>query len=102
MGVDYDGYFGLGVKLTPEYVAEQDDIYEFLETLLEGSEYRFFDIGEGAYTGDQNIFCITIDKPFSNGKEGLIEKIELFEGFLIRKGVKFSGSIDVVGGLNVS
>ena len=99
MGVDYSAVFGIGVKIT-SFPDEVEDVYEFMDDTLDGTDFRWGESGEGAYSGEENDFYIFINQPFENGIDGLTAKaIDLIE-FVKGKGLTTT-EVDVVGGLHI-
>jgi hypothetical protein len=102
IGIDYDASFGIGVEVE-EIKCGKDvnwfDMYGYLEELLENTDYKYAEYGDGVYTGGYNTFIITIKDPFKDGYD-LTEKVKKMEEFLITNNIEFD-RIKVVGGLYV-
>ena len=64
MGVDYTGNYGIGVKVIKKEFTEDSEYYEdfntYLDDVLENTNYYYFEVGEGSYTGEDNYFYICI------------------------------------------
>lgn len=103
MGVDYSARFGIGVKVLDAHFNEEEEesLFEHLYALLEKSEFNLIEVGEGAYTGDENEYFVVLKNPFENGIDGLRSKCESLFLFLNKNSVLFDEKIDVVGGLHV-
>lgn len=102
MGVDYTATFGIGIEVKGVDYNEKgfDCMYEYLDDLLEGTNFEYGESGEGAYTGEENDFYILIKNPFENGIEGLAGKANELEVFLKDKNIPYD-KINLVGGLHI-
>ena len=72
MGVDYRADAGIGFKIKiPTFQKENDDFYfdEYLDNLLNFDKFRYFQDGEGAYTGYENDYFIVIKDLFPLEKQ---------------------------------
>lgn len=105
MGVDYSGNYGIGIKIT---LPELDENHEWfgdeigrLDEILDDTDYYYFEVGAGSYTGESNDLYICIDEPFSDGYCGLEEKANKLLKFLQQNKIEFEGKVDIVGGLNI-
>jgi hypothetical protein len=104
MGVDYSANFGIGVQIDIESMGFESngEVYDFLETILENTEYKYFETDASGYTGNIGKFYIIINNPFSESYD-IIRKVRLFDLFLSKNNVKYFGyRIDIVGGLRIS
>lgn len=100
MGVDYSSNYGIGFKV--KFDSQEDDFYlgEHLEELLINKPYRYFDVGEGRYTGEDDDFYVVLDSFLPI--ETLKERTELLKEFLLEKDlIESSQDVDLVGGLLV-
>lgn len=105
MGVDYSANYGIGFKVEATarlYDREDDDfiLQEYLEETL-SDDYRYFEVGDGSYTGEENdVYVIFRDKvglaPLENYKDRLDVLRKHLEDLLLE--VSEEG---LVGGLNV-
>lgn len=113
MGVDYSGNYGVGVQVSFENLkeriikeceCEEEEVHwyysEFIDFVLKDTSLLYFEVGEGAYTGEQNKFYIVMDDPFKGGYDITEEVIE-FEKKLKDIGFVLIGETDVVGGLEI-
>lgn len=104
MGVDYSGNYGVGVKIfTPDLDEDEDydgDVMSWIDDVLKGTIYSFFEVGNGSYTGEENEICVCIDNPFSDGFD-ITDKVSALKFFLAEKGIEYYDDVDVVGGLNI-
>lgn len=84
MGVDYRANYGIGIGIQSmdfdddninESIQDIECMDEFLDYYVyeyeDESPYRWFQTGEGDYTGDTNDFFVVLKKPFANGFETL-------------------------------
>lgn len=105
MGVDYSGNFGIGVQIKSQILTEDHEYYEdfigYLDNALDDTDYFYFEVGDGMYSGEDNDVYVCIDNPFENGYCGLEEKVSVFYSFLAKNGLERIGEVDVVGGLEV-
>jgi hypothetical protein len=105
MGVDYSGNYGIGIQVALPDFEEDSDWYEdelgFLESILLGTNYYYFEVGEGSYTGNTDNIYICIDNPFKDGYCALGYKSDVLIKFLQENKIEFYGTIDVVGGLRI-
>ena len=105
MGVDYTGNYGIGVKIfTPDLDEDEDydgDYLSWVDDVLEGTDYYYFEVGSSNYSGGENDIYVIINSPFENGYCGLEEKANTLIQFLQDKNIEFDGKVDVVGGLNI-
>lgn len=102
MGVDYTGNYGIGVQVKRKEFEEDseyyDDFYSYLDDVLDGTDYYYFEVGEGSYTGDENEVYICISKPFKDGYDIVKKSFDLY-CFLAEKEIEYVGEVDEVGGL---
>lgn len=102
MGVDYTGNYGIGVKVLKKQFEEESEYYEdfntYLDDVLENTNYYYFEVGEGSYTGEDNDFYICISNPFQDGLN-IKDKVFAFYKFLQDNNIEFEGEFDEVGGL---
>lgn len=105
MGANYSGNYGIGIQVFTPNFKEEDDYYEdglgYIESILENTNYYYFETGDGSYTGDTNNVYIVIDNPFQDGYCALGEKADKLIQFLQENNITFEGKIDVVGGLSI-
>ena len=105
MGVDYTGNYGIGVNIYEKEFEEgsdyEGDFISYLEDILEGTDYSYFEVGHANYGGDINDIYVCIDNPFKNGYCGLEDKASTLLTFLAKNEIEYEGVVDVVGGLNV-
>lgn len=106
MGVDHTANCGLGYKLvrpTEQELEEKynDDIYDWVESLdgIEGVDT--FDVGDEAYSGDENDWYIVMEDPFKDGGAALPLKIWEFEKLLKKNGIKVEGEFNLHSGVCV-
>ena len=99
MGVDYSGNYGVGIKIIIPNQEEIDDI-TFVDDLLEGTDFEYFEVGSSNYTGGVNDFYVCIVDPFKDGYD-IRDKVEKLLQFLSFSGVEAEGKVDQVGGLNI-
>lgn len=104
MGVDYTGHYGLGFNVNLPEFEEDHEFFEdpigFLDSICKETEFDYFEIGDGNYTGNSNNYYVVLDNPFSNGLD-ISENANKLKLFLTENNVSFDGEIDVVGGLEV-
>ena len=117
MGVDYYANYGIGqqVKFIDDFNKENINIEGLDNNDFEGfrdfcyelfylditDDFRFFEVGEGAYSGENNEIYIVLKEPFKNGFD-LAEVKESFEKFIKSYGFETIGDFGLVGGLEVS
>lgn len=107
MGVDYSAEFGIGFKVVPDQeIVEksyQGDYEEWLEDLLEGTEFLYFRAGD-TYSEDYTFF-ITISLPKGDkvNWKGIQKSYESLEKFLIEHEVTYKVNLNnpVIGDLHV-
>ena len=116
MGVDYDATFGLGVKLNnSEIVAiaikemggdfdgDSDDLShgEAMEGLPEFPEIiTWGQSGSSGYTDEEDTYYLFISHPFSDGIEGLPDKVNILYNYLKSAGFTDYSEVDVIGGVH--
>lgn len=105
MGVDYSGNYGIGIQVYLSDFEEEDDYYEddlgYIESCLENTNYSYFEVGSGNYSGETDDIYIIIDNPFEDGYCTLGEKADKLIQFLQENNISFEGKVDVVGGLRI-
>lgn len=105
MGVDYTGNYGIGIQVFMPEFEEGHEYYEYsedewLEDILFNTEYSYFEVGSGAYSGNRNQFYIEINNPFENGYN-IQDKVDKLMDFLKTNDIPYEGKVNVIGGLNV-
>lgn len=111
MGVDYSGNYGVGVQvefdnlfeiIAKEHKVDKEsiDIIDYLDDLLQGTEYNYFELGEGFYTGQPNEIYIEIIDVFKDGYD-ISDKVTNLIKFCEDNGLTMIGEVDVVGGLEI-
>lgn len=113
MGVDYSGNYGVGVQvefdnlfeaIAERYGVDTDDAeeytLEYLEELLEETDYNYFEVGDGNYSGQPNEVYIEVNDVFKDGYD-ITEKVTNLIKFCEDNGLTMVGEIDVVGGLEI-
>lgn len=104
MGVDYSGHYGLGFQVRLPEFEEDHEFYEdpigYLDSVCRDTEFSFFEVKEGNYTGNENDYYVIIDNPFSNGLD-VTEPANRLKAFLTENNIEFEGEIDTVGGLEI-
>ena len=108
MGVDYSGNFGVGVKIeevkfTKEMIESGIDcMAEYLEEIVNKTELKlvYFGVGDSAYTGGEDDFYLCLKTPFKKGVYQQDEADKLIK-YLEDNSIKYTGSIDCVGGIRV-
>lgn len=104
MGVDYSGNYGIGVKvLVPELEEEHDyfdDELGYVDNLLKDTEYEYFEVGDGSYSGKKDDLYICFKNPFKDGYNIEDKVIELYL-FLSNTDLEVIGKVNEVGGLRV-
>lgn len=104
MGVDYHGNYGIGVRIIKKEFTEDSEYFEdfntYLDDTLEGTNYYYFEVGEGSYTGEENEIYVCISEPFKEGLN-IKDKVFKFYKFLGKNEIEFEGEINEVGGLLV-
>lgn len=113
MGVDYSGNYGVGVQVEfdnlYEAIAEKykvdvesasDYITDYLDDLITGTDYNYFELGEGFYTGQPNEVYIEINDVFKDGYD-ISDKVSNLIKFCEDNGLTMVGEVDVVGGLEI-
>jgi hypothetical protein len=99
MSVDYDANFGVCVKVMDDYDEDEyDDACEYFEEILDGTDYEYGEVGN-SFGGNMEYY-IFIGGLFKDGYD-VSEKIKEFEEFLKRKGISYTGKIDICGGVHV-
>lgn len=105
MGVDYDGNYGLGYKITLPEFEEDHEYFEdpigFIDNALEDSNYGFFQIGDGAYSGNEDDVYIILDEPFEDGNLDVTQKAKDLKEYILSKNIEIEGDFDIYGGLRV-
>jgi hypothetical protein len=105
MGVDYSGNFGIGFQVQIPELEEDHEYYEdelgYLDSLLGDTEFNYFEVGEGSYTGDANDVFVCLDVPFIHGKFNEARASELKTFLELHNLITKGAQIDSVGGLNV-
>jgi len=103
MGVDYDGNYGIGYKVTEsDDISEaelEDGLAEYLYGKV-GDGFEHFEVGEGCYTGDKNDIFIVIKDAFKDGLD-LTSKKKALDDELTRLKLTPVGEFGDVGGLYV-
>ena len=94
MGIDYSASFGIGVEIGVEIDNIEDNMYDYLERLLNNTSYVYAQYGN-SFTGE-NTFMILIKDPFENGYD-ITKKINELKKFLDKNNIKYD-KIDLVGG----
>ena len=105
MGVDYSGNYGIGVKvIIPTIEDENDEWFEdelgYLDSLLQETDYYYFQVGESSYTGGEDDTYVCLDKPFEDGYD-ITNKVNQLIEFLQSTNLEVVGKVDEVGGLRV-
>lgn len=104
MGVDYNGNYGVGVQINKKEFEEDSDYYGdfrgYLDDILEGTNYYYFEVGEEMYTGEKNEIYVCISQVFSDGYNIAEKALDLYS-FLSENNIEYIGKIDEVGGLLV-
>lgn len=113
MSVDYRGNYGVGVQvefndlfevIAEKYEVDVDDasdyIFDYLDELLEGTDYDYFEVGAGNYSGQPNEVYIAIKDVFKDGYN-IKEKVTNLVKFCEDNGLTIVGEVDVVGGLYI-
>ena len=113
MGVDYSGNYGVGVQvefndlfevIAEKYEVDVDDasdyILEYLDELLEGTDYDYFEVGDRMYSGQPNEIYIAIKDVFKDGYD-IREKVTNLIKICEDNGLTMVGEVDVVGGLEI-
>lgn len=95
MGVDYTGHFGMGVKIK-KVLGTFDCLYDDLDD----SHYEFFEVGSGAYTGNENDFYVKVKTPIHTALDFQIWKKRLLE-HLKEIDLEPDGEFGAVGGLEI-
>ena len=104
MGVDYSANFGIGYKvsLSEERMINNGFgmyIANNLDEDLRGTDYNYFETGEGDYTGEDNEHYVTIiDRKVVIQK--LVSQLENLNNFLVDKGYDIESLGGIVGGLH--
>lgn len=113
MGVDYSGNYGVGVQvefdnlyevIAEEFEVDVDDasayVLDYLDNLLQGTDYYYFEVGDGNYSGQTNEVYIEINDVFKDGYD-IREKVTNLIKFCEDNGLTMVGEVDVVGGLYI-
>ena len=113
MGVDYRGNYGVGVQVEfgnlYEVIAEKYKVdvesaeeyaLEYLDDLITGTDYNYFELGEGFYTGQPNEVYIEVNDVFKDGYN-ITEKVTNLIKFCEDNGLTMVGEVGVVGGLEI-
>lgn len=113
MGVDYSGNFGIGIQVEFnnlfEVIAEECEVdvddaeeytLEYLDDLLQGTDYDYFEVGDRFYSGQPNEVFIVIKDVFKDGYD-ITEKVTNLIKFCEDNGLTMVGEVDVVGGLEI-
>lgn len=113
MGVDYTGHYGVGVqikfdnlkeKISFEYNVDIDEAegyyLEYLDTLVNNTNYDYFEVGEGAYTGHENDYYLCIKDPFSDSYD-ITDKVIELNYFCDKVGLIRVGNVDEIGGIEM-
>lgn len=109
MGVDYSGNYGVGVQvefdnlfeiIAKEHKVDKEsiDIIDYLDDLLQGTNYNYFEVGDGNYSGQPNEVYIEINDVFKDGYD-ISDKVTNLIKFCEDNGLTMVGEVDVVGGL---
>src|SRR5690606_11658181 len=87
-------------KFETEVDYASDYIVEYLDDLLQGTDYSHFEVGDGFYTGNQNKYCILIKDVFKD-VYNITEKVNTLIKFCKDNSLTMVGKADVVGGLEI-
>ena len=102
MGVDYYASYGIGFKVNFESDNEEyESLYEYLEENLNDGKYRYFEVGSGSYTGQEDDVYIVIKEPFKDGYNNIESLGKELRQHLKELGLFIHNELDVVGGLRV-
>ena len=99
MGVDYKSRFGIGYKIAEQIFEDDTCMYEYLEDLCE-DKFKYFETGEGDYTGESNEWYVVLINPFLESLDLTKRKEELFN-FLSENNIEIIGDFGLVGGLHI-
>ncbi|MDV3768145.1 hypothetical protein CMU26_01125 [Elizabethkingia anophelis] len=101
MGVDYIANRGVGFKVNRKELEEDDFCFEeYLDETLEGSGYKYFSVGSGAYTGKQNDLYVVLSDFLP--LESLKERLDELKNYLLSIGIiDEDAEYDLVGGVCV-
>lgn len=101
MGVDYSAHYGIGFKVELDDRFEEDPA-AVIDDMLKESDYAYFEVGQGAYTGKENDYYVVLSDNDSALDEGLIERVADLKRFLIETQlISEDAKADLVGGLQV-
>lgn len=103
MGVDYTPNHGIGYKIVGVEceVDEDSSVNEYLYELISNTKnIRYFETGEGNYTGEDNEMFIVIKKPLEYGLD-LTQKKKELDLFISENKIIVEGEFDICGGLLV-
>jgi len=108
MGVDYDANYGIGVWLTDIDFSERkesiDNMYDYIENLPESKdiETEYFEIGSGAYSGEDNPICLCIKEELvKENIKNLGPLIDMFTSYLKENKIKYKGEVGLIGGIHI-
>lgn len=113
MGVNYSGNYGVGVPvdfnnlyevIAEKYEVDVDDadayVLNYLEYILQGTDYDYFEVGAMVYSCHSNEIYIEIKDVFRDGYDITEKVINLIE-FCEDNGITMVGEVGVVGGLEI-
>lgn len=100
MGVDYRANYGIGFKVNLNSGDCDFHLGEHLEEVLDGNDYRYFRVGCGNYTGEDDDYFVVLESvgDLSNLKE-LLEELKSF--LLEKQLISEDQEADLVGGLYI-
>jgi len=107
MGVDYTGNFGIGFKIDNNIDFDEDPRFcdydcmtEYIEDKIH-EDYNFFEVGNGAYTGEEDDFYVVLKNPFKNGCNLIKAKGDLREYIALELNLDIDGDFDCFGGIRM-
>ncbi len=106
MGVSYSANYGIGIQVKRKEFSEEDEYYGdfvwYVDDLLVDTEYDYFEVGDGNYTGKEDEIFICIEEPFEHGFCAAEKEAEKLITFLEKNEIEYIGKVGLVGGLRIS
>lgn len=100
MGVYYTSIFGIGYKIAEKVFEDDTCMDEYLDDMC-NDKFKYFQTGEGDYTGESNEWYVVLKNPFEKTLDLTDQKNELYN-FLTDNGIEIIGDFGLKGGLYVS
>mgnify|MGYP003478182521 CR=1 FL=1 len=99
--VEFDNLFeAIAEKYKVDVESAEGYALECLDDLITGTDYNYFELGEGFYTGQPNEVYIEVNDVFKDGYN-ITEKVTNLIKFCEDNGLTMVGEVGVVGGLEI-